>query len=132
MRLVVRRVHRYMREMGMCAIYPSPNPEPAQPAPSRLSIRGSRGLAITRPNQVWGVDITYIRLLAGWLYLVAILDWYSRFVVSWELSDTLEIEFVLAAVERALRQGRPAIWNSDQGSQFTSPQYVARAGLGGG
>jgi putative transposase len=84
-----------------------------------------RGLRVTHPNQVWGVDITYIRLLAGWLYLVAMLEWHSGFVVSWELSDTLEIGFVLQAVERALCVARAEIWNSDQGSHFTSPQYLA-------
>jgi putative transposase len=114
-----------MREMGICAIYPGPNTS-RRNFQHRVYPYLLRGLRVTRPDQVWGVDITYIRLLAGWLYLVAILDWYSRYVVSWELSDTLEIEFVLHAVERALSQGRPEIWNSDQGSHFTSPQYIAR------
>jgi len=85
-----------------------------------------RGLKVTHPNHVWGVDITYVRLVTGWLYLVAILDWYSRCVVSWELSETLEIEFVLVAVERALAAATPEIFNSDQGSHFTSPQYLER------
>jgi putative transposase len=76
-------------------------------------------------NHIWGIDITYIRLVHGWLYLVAILDWYSRYVVSWELDQTLHIGFVLAAARRALDQARPQIWNSDQGSHFTSPQYTA-------
>lgn len=120
-----QRVQRYMREMGICAIYPGPNTS-RRNFQHRVYPYLLRGLRVTRPDQVWGVDITYIRLLAGWLYLVAILDWYSRYVVSWELSDTLEIEFVLHAVERALSQGRPEIWNSDQGSHFTSPQYIAR------
>lgn len=80
----------------------------------------------TEPDHIWGIDITYIRLVAGWLYLVAVLDWYSRYVISWELSDSLEIEFVLAAVEGALRHAKPQIWNSDQGSHFTSPQYIER------
>ncbi len=83
-----------------------------------------RNLPITQPNQVWGIDITYIRLHAGWLYLVAILDWFSRYVVSWELDQTLAMDFVLVAVERALRQATPQICNSDQGSHFTSPQYT--------
>jgi len=78
------------------------------------------------PNHIWGIDITYIRLRAGWMYLVAILDWFSRYVVDWELDQTLEIAFVLAAVDRALAQAQPAIWNSDQGSHFTSPQYIER------
>ena len=78
------------------------------------------------PNQVWGIDITYIRLHAGWMYLVAILDWFSRYVLSWELDQTLEIAFVLRAVDDALAQGTPEIWNSDQGSHFTSRQYIER------
>jgi len=70
------------------------------------------------------IDITYIRLKGGWLYLVAVLDWYSRYVISWELDQTLEMPFVLATVQRALAQAHPLIWNSDQGSHFTSPQYT--------
>jgi putative transposase len=76
------------------------------------------------PDHIWGIDITYIRLQKGWLYLVAILDWYSRFVVSWALDHPLELPFVLDTVDRALAQARPQIINSDQGSQFTSPQYL--------
>jgi putative transposase len=118
-------VAKYMKEMGVAAIYPGPN----------LSKRDSqhkvypyllRGLAIERPNAVWGVDITYIRLNRGWMYLVAVLDWYSRYVVSWELDQTLEMPFVLSAVDKALETATPQIWNSDQGSHFTSPQYVER------
>ena len=120
-----KAVQRHMREMGLVAIYPGPN----------LSKRAKqhavfpyllRGVAITRPNQVWGIDITYIRLRGGWMYLVAVLDWFSRHVVSWELDQTLEMPFVLSAVERALATATPAIWNSDQGSHFTSPQYIDR------
>jgi len=118
-------VQKYMREMGIAAIAPGPD----------LSKRNQehkvypyllRGLKIERPNQVWGIDITYIRLSGGWMYLVAILDWFSRYVVSWELDQTLEISFVLRAVDCALEQARPEIFNSDQGSQFTSPQYIDR------
>ena len=76
------------------------------------------------PNHVWGLDITYIRLKKGWLYLVAVLDWYSRYVISWELSTSLEQPFVTAAVTRALKGAHPLIFNSDQGSHFTSPQYT--------
>jgi putative transposase len=83
-----------------------------------------KNLSVTRPNQVWGIDITYIRMNKGWLYLVAILDWFSRYVLSWELDQTLEMPFVLEAVKRALGQSRPEILNSDQGSHFTSPQYI--------
>ena len=74
-----------------------------------------------RPNHIWGIDITYIRLAHGWLYLPAVLDWYSRYILSWALSQTLEMDFVLAAVDTALLQATPEIWNSDQGSHFTVP-----------
>ena len=90
-----------------------------------------RGLRVTHPNHVWRVDITYLHLGAGWLYLVAILDWHARYVVSWELSDRLEIEFVLVAVARARSAATPEIFNSDQGSHFTSPQDVARLVVAG-
>jgi putative transposase len=118
-----KTVQRHMREMGIVAVYPGPN----------LSRRNHkehvfpyllRHLTIRAPNHVWGIDITYIRMLKGWMYLVAILDWYSRYVISWELDQTLEMPFVLTAVERALSRATPEIWNSDQGSHFTSPQYL--------
>ena len=83
-----------------------------------------RNVTAAYPNHVWGIDITYIRLPGGWLYLVAVIDWFSRYVVSWELDQTLEMPFVMNAVERALAQTTPVIWNSDQGSHFTSPQYT--------
>ena len=76
------------------------------------------------PNHVWGTDITYIRLRHGWLFLVVVLDWYSRYIVSWALDDTLEMPFVLDAARQALGQATPQIWNTDQGSQFTSPQFT--------
>ncbi len=120
-----QRVQHYMREMGIVGLAPGPNLSRRDLA-QRTYPYLLRGVTAAHPNHVWGVDITYVRLLAGWLYLVAILDWYSRYVVSWELSDSLEIGFVLAAVERALAQARPEIFNSDQGSHFTSPQYIER------
>lgn len=120
-----KAVQRHMREMGLAAIYPGPNLSKRELA-QRTYPYLLRGVTATAPDHIWGIDITYIRLVAGWLYLVAVLDWYSRFVVSWELSDTLEIGFVLQAVERALAGAQPEIWNSDQGSHFTSPQYIAR------
>jgi len=83
-------------------------------------------MTAAHPNHIWGIDITYIRLQHGWLYLTAVLDWYSRYVVSWALSQTLEMDFVLAAVDNALFQAKPEIWNSDQGSHFTSPKYLER------
>lgn len=83
-----------------------------------------RGLDLVRPNQVWGIDLTYIRLQRGWMYLVAILDWYSRYAIAWQLDQSLEIDFVLETVKAALTVNKPEIWNSDQGSHFTSPQYI--------
>ena len=94
------------------------------PSSTRSTLYLLGGLKIERPNQVWGVDITYIRLRSGWLYLFAVLDWYSRFVVSWKIHLTLEIGFVLEAMRAALATATPVICNSDQGSHFTSPQYI--------
>ena len=118
-------VQGYMREMGIAGVAPGPNT--SQPTPEHKTYPYLlRHLEICRPNQVWGIDITYIRLRAGWMFLVAILDWFSRFVVGWELDQTLESSFVLQAVDYALAQTQPEIWNSDQGSHFTSPKYTQR------
>ena len=116
-------VQRYMREMGIAAIYPGPNLSRHNPA-HKIYPYLLRNVTAAYPNHVWGIDITYIRLRGGWLYLVAVIDWFSRYVVSWELDQTLEMPFVVTTVERALTQATPAIWNSDQGSHFTSPQYT--------
>lgn len=118
-------VQRYMREMEIAGVCPGPNLSKRNAA-HKLYPYLLRGLEIKRPNQVWGIDITYIRLTDGWMYLVAILDWFSRYVVSWELDQTLEQPFVLRAVENALGLATPDIWNSDQGSHFTSPQYTEK------
>ena len=118
-----KRVARLLRQMGFEAIYPKP----------RLSLPDAqhkiypyllRGLDIKRPNQVWSTDITYVRLRAGYVYLVAIMDWFSRYVLSWEVSVTMESEFCISALDRALRTGQPEIFNSDQGSQFTSIDFI--------
>lgn len=109
--------------MGLSAIYPGPNLSKRHQQ-QRVYPYLLKGLSIQYPNHVWGIDITYIRLQRGWMYLVAILDWYSRYVVSWELDQSLEIDFVLKAVKRALAQSQPIILNSDQGSHFTSPLYI--------
>jgi putative transposase len=125
-----KAVQHHMREMGIMAIGPGPHlsqRQPGQPIYPYLL----RNLKVTHPNHVWGIDITYIRLHAGWLYLVAVLDWYSRYVVSWQLDQSLELPFVLDAVDRALQVARPVIWNSDQGSHFTSPQYLQRLSQAG-
>jgi putative transposase len=118
-----KQVQRHMREMGIEGIAPKPNLSLAR-AGHQVFPYLLKGLEISKPNVVWGIDITYIRLLRSWLYLVAIIDWYSRYVMSWELDDTLEVEFVLTAVKRAFGQARREIFNSDQGSQFTSRAYI--------
>jgi putative transposase len=121
-----KRVRRLLRKMGLMAIYPKPNL--SKPAPGHKTYPYLlKGVTVERPNQVWATDITYVRMQAGFLYLVAILDWYSRYVLSWELSNTMDTEFCLSALERALRHhGKPEIFNSDQGSQFTSQAFTSR------
>ena len=126
-----KAVERHMREMGLAGI--APGPQLSTPAPGHhVYPYLLRGVAVERPNQVWGIDITYIRLTQSWMYLVVVLDWYARYIISWELDQTLQQPFVTAAVERALGTATPEIWNSDQGSHFTSPQYttlLAAAGV---
>lgn len=118
-----KRVYRLMKVMGIEALFPKRNLSKADPS-HRIYPYLLNGLSIVRPNQVWGVDITYIRLKKEWLYLVAIIDWYSRYVVSWELSDTMGVWFCTEALKQGLRIGVPEIHNSDQGSQFTSNEYI--------
>jgi len=118
-------VQHYMREMGISGIAPGPNTSKSAPE-HKIYPYLLRHIRAQQPNHIWGIDITYIRLKGGWMYLVAILDWFSRFVVAWEVDQALELPFVLNAVERALQQATPTIWNSDQGSHFTSPQYLSR------
>jgi putative transposase len=121
----VKRVRRLLRLMGLEAIYPKPC----------LSVPGAtaqrypyllRDLPITQVDQVWSTDITYVRMRRGFLSLVAILDWYSRYVLAWELSNTLDGAFCLEAVEEALQQATPQIFNTDQGAQFTSHAFTSR------
>jgi putative transposase len=118
-----KRVSRLMEVMGIEALYPKP----------RLSQPGEghkiypyllQGVEVTRINQVWSTDITYIRMAEGFLYLVAVVDWFSRFVLSWALSVTMELDFCVEALKRALGRGRPEIFNSDQGPQFTSEKFT--------
>jgi len=119
-----KRVVRLMRQMGLQAIYPKPRlSSPARG--HRIYPYLLRGKKISRVNQVWGADITFIRLTQGFLYLVAVMDWYSRYVLSWELSNTLDADFCVLALERALELGSPEISNTDQGSQFTSEAFLA-------
>jgi putative transposase len=118
-------IQHYMREMGIFALVPGPHT--SKPAPEHQKFPYLlRNVTAEHPNHIWGIDITYIRLAHGWLYLTAVLDWYSRYIVSWALSQTLALDFVLTAVNHALLQAKPKIWNSDQGSHFTSPQYIER------
>jgi putative transposase len=120
-----KAVQRHMREMGIEAVGPKPNL--SKPHPEHRGFPYLlRDVVAAFPDHVWGIDLTYVRLAKGWVYLVAILDWFSRFVVAWELDSILELDFVLAAVDRALAQVTPLIWNSDQGSHFTSPRYLDR------
>lgn len=119
-----KRVQRLMQLMGLQALVPGPHtskPHPDHPIYPYLI----GGIDVVRPNHVWAVDITYIPLEHGWGYLVAIIDWYSRAILSWRLSNTMTVDFCIEALEEALRQhGRPEYFNSDQGSQFTSPDFT--------
>ena len=120
------RIQRLMRLLGLEAIYPKKKGL-SVPAPgNKIYPYLLRGVLIQRPNQVWGTDITFIRLETGWAYLVALIDWYSRYVLSWQLSSTLETDFCIKALSQALEIATPEIHNSDQGSQFTSESYTAR------
>ena len=119
-----KRVSRLMRLMGIEAIYPKPRLSKSDDAHKKYPYL-LRGMAITRPNQVWSMDITYIPTAKGFVYLTAIIDWYSRYVLSWELSNSLEASFCVKALKRALSlYGRPEIFNTDQGSQFTSEDFT--------
>jgi len=118
-----KRVRRLMRIMGLKAIYRRPRTsKPASGHKIYPYLLG--GMKITRPNQVWAADITYIPMARGFLYLIAIIDWYSRYVLSWRLSNTLEAEFCIEALEEALKKGKPDIFNTDQGAQFTSEAFT--------
>src|SRR4051812_20404981 len=126
-----KRVRRLMRKMGIAAL--GPKPRTTKPAPGhKIFPYLLRGLAIARPNQVWAADITYIPIGRGFLYLVAIIDWASRAVLSWRLSNTMDVSFCRAALEEALtRFGRPEIFNTDQGSQFTSSAFTGTLAAAG-
>lgn len=119
-----KRMQRLMRIAGIEAHYPKPNlSRPA--AGHKVYPYLLRGVRIERINQVWSTDITYIPMRSGFLYLVAVMDWHSRFVLSWELSNTMETAFCLEAQQQAFRFGQPEIWNSDQGAQFTAAELLA-------
>lgn len=125
-----KRVGRLMRQMGWEAIDPKPR--------LSQSVAGHtiypyllRGVTVERINQVWSADITSIRLAAGFVYLVAVMDWFSRYVLSWAVSITMDVEFCVEALEQALRHGQPEIFNTDQGAQFTSVAFTERLKKGG-
>lgn len=119
-----KRIGRLMRLMGLVAIYQKPNTSKPQPQ-HKVYPYLLRHLNINRPNQVWCADITYIPMRRGFFYLVAIMDWYSRKVLSWRLSSTMDADFCVVALEEALeKHGRPEIFNTDQGSQFTSEVFT--------
>jgi putative transposase len=119
-----KRVQRLMRLMGLEAIYPKPKTSKAHPG-HRIYPYLLKGLDINRPDMVWATDITYIPLRRGFMYLVAVMDWYSRKVLSWRVSNTLDSEFCVSALEEAIaRYGCPKIFNTDQGSQFTSEAFT--------
>ena len=118
-----KRISRLMEVMGIEAVYPKP--KLSQPGEGhKIYPYLLRGVTVDRPDQVWSTDITYIRMAQGFVYLVAVMDWYSRYVLSWSLSLTMEIDFCIEALRRALRRGRPEMFNSDQGSQFTSEKFT--------
>jgi putative transposase len=119
-----KRIRRLMRKMGLQAVYQRPRTTVPHPEHKKWPYL-LRNLDINRPNHVWCADITYIPMRRGFLYLVAVMDWASRRVLAWRLSNTMDVDFCVAAVEEAMaRHGRPEIFNTDQGSQFTSPRFM--------
>ena len=119
-----KRVQRLMRKMGLTGMAPGPNTSKGHPE-HKVYPYLLRGVAVKRPNQVWSTDITYVRLAGGFVYLVAIIDWYSRKVLSWRLSNSMDATFCVDCLDDALKQhGQPEVFNSDQGSQFTSAAFT--------
>jgi putative transposase len=125
-----KRVARLMHTMGIEALYPKPHLSQTHPA-HRVYPYLLRGVPITRVNQVWSTDITYIRLHGGFIYLVAVMDWFSRYVLSWAVSITMDVGFCLEALDHALEVARPEIFNSDQGAQLTSLDFTGRLAAAG-
>ena len=120
-----KRIRRLMKQMGLEAVYPKPNLSKGIKEHKKYPYL-LRDVEITRRDQVWSTDITYIRLKQGFIYLVAVIDWYSRYVLSWEISTTLDREFCMKALNKALESGKPEIFNTDQGVQFTSLEFTGR------
>jgi putative transposase len=120
-----KRVQRLMRLMGLAAIYPKPRL--SVPAPGhKIFPYLLRGVIIDRVNQVWSTDITYIPMAAGFMFLAAVIDWYSRYVITWRLSNTLDGDFCCDMLDEALKVGKPEVFNTDQGSQFTANAWTGR------
>jgi putative transposase len=122
-RVNIKRVRRLMKEMGIEAIYQKPNLSKASPGHKKYPYL-LKNMVIDHPDQVWSTDITYIRMRHGFVYLTAVIDWFSRYVLSYELSTTLDTGFCIEAVNRALNISKPEIFNTDQGSQFTSEAFI--------
>ena len=120
-----KRIRRLMRRMGLEAVYPKPRLSKASPEHKKYPYL-LKDLVIDHPDQVWCADMTYIRMLHGFVYLTVIMDWYSRYVLSWEISTTMDAAFCVSALDQALELSRPGIFNTDQGSQFTSTDFIKR------
>ena len=122
----LRRIRRVRKELGIRTIYPKPNlSKPRQEHKKYPYLL--KGLDIDHANMVWSTDITYVRIKKkGWIYVVAVIDWFSRYILSYEISTSLEVDFCLAALDRAFQQATPEIFNTDQGSQFTSDEFIRR------
>jgi putative transposase len=120
-----KKIQRLMRKMGLQGIAPGPRTTRRETS-HKVYPYLLRGVEINRPNQVWACDITYVPLAGGYLYLVAVMDWFSRCVLGWQLSNSMDVEFCLEALDEAFQHGRPEIFNTDQGSQFTSQPFTGR------
>jgi putative transposase len=120
-----KRIRRLMRLMGLEAVYPKPRLSKASPEHKKYPYL-LKDLVIDRPDQVWCADMTYIRMLHGFVYLTVIMDWNSRYVLSWEISTTMDAAFCVSALDQALELSKPEIFNTDQGSQFTSTDFIRR------
>jgi putative transposase len=119
----LKRIQRLYKKMGLIAVYPRPRTTISDKEHKKYPYL-IKDLVVTYPNQVWCTDITYIPMEKGYLYLVAIIDWYSRYVISWKLSNSLDNSFCIEALQEALEQGKPQIFNTDQGVQFTSNEFI--------
>lgn len=121
----IKKVRRLMKKLGLISIYRKPNTSQPHPFHRKYPYL-LKGVKIDRSNQVWGTDITFIRMQQGWVYLIAILDWYSRYVLGFGISITMEKEFCIETLEETLKKAKPEIFNSDQGSQFTSHEFTEK------